>query len=155
MSILHWTTDKIRSWASHWPCRVRSGELPIACKARARAAGPRRIWMSLRSALQHSVQVIDWGSVLGEGISHVGSQIRKPSAVGSTRAPWGRMLGRSSVDSSAVAKYCMVMRIVSQPVWTQGRPLGSLFAHLGLRSLKTAGKLCVVASAMLLAMLHA
>ena len=30
-----------------------------------------------------------------------GSQSRKPSVVGSTRAPWGRILGRSRVCSSA------------------------------------------------------
>jgi len=41
-----------------------------------------------------------------KGSSQVGSQIRKPSAVGSTRAPWGKMLGKSSVCSSTLAKSC-------------------------------------------------
>ena len=45
--------------------------------------------------------------VLGRGVgddSQVGSQSRKPSAVGSTRAPCGRIVGRSRVCSSTLQK---------------------------------------------------
>lgn len=83
--------------------------MPHASKER-NLARPQRPLMFTQHAIWQEVRA-------GEGTSHVGSQIRKPSAVGSTRAPWGRMLGRSSVDSSAVATSCMTVRIARQPIW--------------------------------------
>lgn len=74
--------------------------------------------------------------VMKGGHAQEGSQSRKPSDVGSMRAPCGRMVGRSSVCSSVLARSCICHRHQS-PYYKQVHP--NTVCHMRMPSRNPAG----------------